>query len=364
MATPRFASALATDADFTTAVEHCATEVVDALEGAPDLALVFASPHHSQRFDELGRRVREATGAAQLVGCSGASIVAAEREIEGRPALSVLGVRAPKAEVRAVGLEARRAGDGFRIVPELEVGPGRAAILLVDPFTFPIQPYLAGLGQRFPGAEVVGGMASGGRAPGEHALWLGDETHDHGAVALLVGGGLEVRSAVSQGCRPVGDPLVVTACDGNAILKLRGRPATKVLIELLEALPERDRELFRRGPHVGLAMDATKSRFTASDLLVRNVIGLLPKDDGIAVGDDSVRVGMTVQFMLRDAASASDELAHVLSDRARAWGPHGAAEAGALLFTCGGRGSHLFGTRDHDARAIEEHLGPRLPLAG
>jgi small ligand-binding sensory domain FIST len=35
----------------------------------------------------------------------------------------------------------------------------------------------------------------------------------------------------------------------------------------------------------------------------------------------------------------------------------------ALLFTCNGRGSRLFGTPDHDVGVVEEVLGP-IPLAG
>ena len=39
------------------------------------------------------------------------------------------------------------------------------------------------------------------------------------------------------------------------------------------------------------------------------------------------------------------------------------AIAGALLFTCNGRGSHLFGTPDHDIQTVRRSIG-RLPVAG
>ena len=46
--------------------------------------------------------------------------------------------------------------------------------------------------------------------------------------------------------------------------------------------------------------------------------------------------------------------------QAQALGAEGAA--GALLFSCNGRGSHMFDVPDHDAAALEDALG--APAAG
>lgn len=358
----RFASALSTDPSARVALERCSATLLDRLDGPPDLAFLFASAQHAPAFDGLGALAIEATGARHLAGCSAGAVVGTGREVEDRPGLSVLGIRAPGLEVRSVALEARRTDEGFDVTPGLPLGPGDGLVLLGDPYTFPTQPWLQSVADELEGVDVAGGMASGGSGPGQHALWLDDRTCSHGALAIALGGDVRLHTAVSQGCRPVGEPLVVTAAQGNAVQKLRGQPAARVLFQVLEGLEERDRELFRRGPHVGLAIDATKSHFQAQDLLARNIVGLLPRNDAIAIGDDSVRVGMTIQFMLRDAASASDELTRILRERAAEWGRPDAA--GALLFTCGGRGAHMFRALSHDARAIEAELGPELPLAG
>ena len=73
----------------------------------------------------------------------------------------------------------------------------------------------------------------------------------------------------------------------------------------------------------------------------------------IAVGD-VMPVGTTVQFHLRDARTADEDL-HVLLK--------GHEADGALVFTCNGRGSRLFDEPHHDVRVLTDLLGP-VPLAG
>jgi small ligand-binding sensory domain FIST len=73
----------------------------------------------------------------------------------------------------------------------------------------------------------------------------------------------------------------------------------------------------------------------------------------LAIGE-RVDIGQTLQFHVRDAASADDDLRALLA------GEHA---DGALLFTCNGRGTHLFGVADHDTGVVDELLGP-VPLAG
>jgi small ligand-binding sensory domain FIST len=70
------------------------------------------------------------------------------------------------------------------------------------------------------------------------------------------------------------------------------------------------------------------------------------------------RVGQTIQFHVRDAATAGEDLqllldAQQLKDRPFA----------GLLFTCNGRGTRMFSDRNHDVAVIRDRLG-ELPLAG
>jgi small ligand-binding sensory domain FIST len=72
-------------------------------------------------------------------------------------------------------------------------------------------------------------------------------------------------------------------------------------------------------------------------------------------------VGQGLRLQARDADSADRNLREELSVRRMALG--GAAPAGALVFTCNGRGRDMFGVPDHDARALESRLDG-APAAG
>jgi small ligand-binding sensory domain FIST len=234
--------------------------------------------------------------------------------------------------------------------------PGAALLLLGEPFSFPADALLARLNDDRPGVPVVGGMASGAWEPGQNRLLLGAREIDAGAVAALVHGPVRVGSVVSQGCRPVGRPYVVTKAQRNVILELSGRPPLAQLADLLDALSPRERDQLRHGLHVGCVVNEYQQRFARGDFLVRNVVGADPDSGAIAIGD-WVRTGQTVQFHVRDEQSADEDL-RALAEAAAAGRP-----AGAHLFTCNGRGTRMFSQPDHDARVVRDALGD-IPLAG
>jgi small ligand-binding sensory domain FIST len=168
-----------------------------------------------------------------------------------------------------------------------------------------------------------------------------------------------VRALVSQGCRPFGRSYVVTRSQANFLFELGGRPPLNRLEEALESLSRPDRELASQGLHIGRVIDEYKSEHGPGDFLIRGVLGVDPQNGAMAVGD-RIEVGATVQFHVRDAATADDEL-RSLVEREVANLP--GKPAGALLFTCNGRGARLFGAPDHDAALITSLLGG-APLAG
>jgi small ligand-binding sensory domain FIST len=231
----------------------------------------------------------------------------------------------------------------------------QALVLLADPFSFPAEEVLSVLEQTHPGLPVIGGMASAGRGPGGNRLALGSAVRSSGAVGALLGPGIDVETVVSQGCRPFGHPLVVTKAEGNVIFELAGRPALERLVsQAHEALDEEELQLLESGGlHLGRVIDEHRDQFGAGDFLVRNVMGADRRSGAIAVGD-VVPVGTTVQFHLRDARTADEELHAVLQGRK--------ADA-ALLFTCNGRGTRLFEAPDHDVAVLTEELG-RIAVAG
>jgi small ligand-binding sensory domain FIST len=125
------------------------------------------------------------------------------------------------------------------------------------------------------------------------------------------------------------------------------------LQEIVHAATDEDRELMRDGLHVGLVVDEHRLDFGRGDFLVRNLLGVDQATGSLAISEQ-VDVGQTVQFHVRDATAADEDLRCLLS---------GVSGAAALLFTCNGRGTRLFPVPDHDATVVEEMLGT-VPLAG
>jgi small ligand-binding sensory domain FIST len=188
-------------------------------------------------------------------------------------------------------------------------------------------------------------------------LFLGPRELSQGAVAAVIQGHVRVHSVVSQGCRPIGKPFVITKAERNIVYELGGHPPLKLLQELYETLSPAEQQSMEQGVHLGRVTDVYKDAPSRGDFLVRNLIGVDRDSGAVAIGD-FVRPGQTVQFHLRDAASADEDLRELLASARDRFSPRG-----ALLFTCNGRGTRLFEAPHHDASAIRAQLG-EVPLAG
>ena len=230
--------------------------------------------------------------------------------------------------------------------------------MICDPFTFPAADLMAHLNQNVPGAMVMGGMASGGLAQRRSLLFRDDQVLTAGAVGAHLPGAA-VRPLVAQGCRPVGDPFTVTRADGGLIFELGGRPPLARLRELAATLPAREQELLARGRTWGWSSTSTRprpGRATSWSAALSAPIrrrGRWPWRARSRSGRPcSSTCGMLVRLMMICDGSWSGRPANPA-----------AARAGALLFTCTGRGSRMFGEPDHDAGLLAEMLGP-LPVAG
>jgi small ligand-binding sensory domain FIST len=356
-----YAAAHSRERPLRTAVERVCRDVAGQLSGArPDLTFVFATPHHLEHLESLAQQVCDLTGTRHLVGCSAEFIAGGSEEIEDEPGISLWSAVLPGAVLHPFHIEFEQTADGLVCTgfPD-EAGPGvRAMLLLGDPFTTAVDYIVERLAEDFPGVPLLGGMASAARRPGENRLCLDGATLDHGAVGVLVQGGPMIRSIVSQGCRPVGTPYVVTKAQQNVIFELGGRPPLAQFQELFASMPDRDRELVRNGLHVGIALDEYRDRFARGDFLISNVHGADKESGALAIGN-LVRTGQTVQFHVRDAETADEDLRQLVSAEI-AGRPRPQA---ALLFSCNGRGSRLFAEPHHDASTIRELCG-EIPLAG
>lgn len=345
---------LSTNPDGRAAAIEAAFEARGRLDETPNLAVVFASPHFSPHVESLLDAVHEAAGPETLIGCIAEGIVGGNHEVETEPAVSVwLGDLPARVETFNVDFDPDRGFIGFP-------GDARPLVMLCDPFTFPADVLLRGLNEAEKKPLVIGGMASGGSGPGQTRLFLDDQILSSGAVGASFGEGMEVLTVVSQGCKPVGQTFTVTKAEGNVIFELGGKPPVERIRHLYASLDPPAQQMLASGVLVGRVIDEYKADFTRGDFLVRGVIGADPECGAIAIGD-SVEVGETIQFHLRDAASAEEDLRETLAHAQQRLGER--TPAGALLFTCNGRGSRMFDVPNHDAGLVSDQLGG-LPLAG
>lgn len=329
--------------------------VLDRLGPSPDLAVLFLSPSLAGAAEDLAATVRSTLAPGVLVGATATTIIGGGREVEQGHAVALWAANV--GPCRAIRLETEVVEGGVRIrgvpAPDAQGGP-RTLVLLGDPYSLPLEALLAGMADDQPDLSIVGGMASGARGPGGNRLVLDDQVHRDGAVGVLLPPGATAHPLVSQGCRPVGEPMIVTRVDGPVLLELAGQPAIDQLLAVGRGLDDEDRAVFESGPQVGIVVDEGQPAFSTGDFLIRGIVGADPDRRGVAIGD-RVAVGTTVQFHLRDAVSADEELRRLLS-QADQEVPAG-RDRGALVFTCNGRGSTFFGRPDHDAELVSDLVG-------
>lgn len=336
------------------ATEHASDELAGE---APSLAVLLGSRSHASKAVDILDAVQEMAEPPALIGCVAQAVVAGRHEIEDDDAVAVWLASGLAAET--FQLDFVRTGSGGLITGHrFDRTAHDLHLLLPDPYTFPSSLLIEHLNTDLPATTVVGGVVSGGLTPGDTRLFRDREVTNSGVVGVRLSGAHAVP-IVSQGCRPIGDPYIVTGADGAVITELGGRPPLQRLREIIERLGPDEQELVSHGLQIGIVVDEHLAEPGRGDFLIRGLLGADASTGAIEIGE-IVEVGATVQFQVRDAVGADKDL-RVTVERAGAQLP--GRPVGALLFTCNGRGRRMFGVADHDASTIEDLLGG-IPLAG
>jgi small ligand-binding sensory domain FIST len=333
-------------------------------DGECHLAFVFFSPHFSSKIQSMIEIIHETLRPQTLIGCMGEGVIGNEKEIESLPGLALWGARNVQMDVVPFRLTANTNGEG----PSLEGWPAGLQskdrsytfFLFADPFSTPFDELFSLLTHHAPGSSAIGGIASGGTDVGESRLVLNRDIFQSGVVGVAVQGGVQIRTVVSQGCQPIGERFVVTKVDRNVIQELGGIPPLERLEATLKGLSEPEQQQAARGLQVGVAMDEHRSEFGQGDFLIRGLLGADRQSGSLAIAD-FVQEGQTIQFHVRDAQAASEDLQLLLS-KERVTHPD-CLPAGALLFSCNGRGQRFFKIPHHDVRVMQERMGA-IPIAG
>ena len=344
-----FGDGLGHGADLRQAARDAVGQALAGLAGHPDLAVVCISAQDPADAGPAGELAVELLGARAVIGCTAAGVLGAGRAVEGAGAVSVFTAVLPDVGLRTFHLEVMPSSEGVAVVglPERNADD-EVALLLSDPWSFPIDGFISRAATALLGLPIVGGVASGGQAAGSTRLWVDGRTVDRGAVGVLLAGS-GARALVSQGCRPVGPAMTVTAAAGNVVHTLAGVPAVEKVRQVLAGLPPDEQALASAGVQLGITADEYADD---SDYLVRAVLRTEPETGGLVVGE-LMQVGQTVRLQVRDADAADQGLRELLAGTP--------SSGGALLFSCTGRGAHLFGPTyggaGHDADVVRAGLG-------
>jgi small ligand-binding sensory domain FIST len=346
--------------------EHALREAIDDLNGfAPDLLFLFCGSAFVTDMPEMAVALWQAFRAPIVVGASGRGVIAQQREYEHDTAVALMGLSMPGAIISPVHLTHRSlegAIDTAAFQRRIGVLPAdvNGWLMFANPFRFDTQNAIATLTMAYPGISIAGGVAAPDLGSRQTALLVNGEAIFDGAAVLGIGGPFDVLPAVSHGCAPIGQPWTITSVEGDWIESIAGRPALELIEETLIAIPADQIDRIRRNLLVGLATDEYRSEFQRGDFLIRTIAGVDQPTGAIAIGARS-RVGQTVQFQMRDAATADLDLGYAL-DRLRQRA-NGSAPIALLAFAGQERGSAFFGSAHHDSLAIQRTF-PGIPTAG
>jgi small ligand-binding sensory domain FIST len=358
----RFASISVAEENIDRILSVVSKQILDQLGEHVDLALVFPSRHFVKHAAGLGVNLRRAIGARTMIGCCAEGVIGPRHEIEDEPAVAVVAAQLPGVELQPFHIAGPDLMDLARAPSRLhdyfEPAHGtNCFVMIADPFSTPMERILDSFNTMCEGVPIIGGLASAARQPGENRLFMNDTVMKDGLVGVGFNGPVQVDVIVSQGCKPIGPVFEVTDAKNNIIDALGGEPPMERLGALLEELDETDRALLRNGLFIGRAIDSGKETLGRGDFLVRGVLGADSQSGAIAIGD-VIQNGERVQFHLRDARTAREDLEMMLSPHAL-FGP----PSGAFLFSCNGRGTHLYEEPDGDISAINSFFSG-IDLAG
>ena len=324
------------------------------------LGLVFMAPAWFEHAAETLEVLRMHARIPLLVGCSGAGLISGGEEIETNPGLSVGLYHLPGAKLKACHLtqaNVEACGSTHYWPDHTGVSPGgtHAWLVFADPYRMDCEGWLRTWSESYASLPVTGGLASGTHAQQATQLYLDGEVFEEGVVAVSVGGDVTVEGLLSQGCTPIGDTWTITRAERNFIMQIANRPAYAVLADTFNKLTPQEQQKARGNLLVGLVTNEYQDEFHRGDFLIRNLLGADPASGMLAVGAFP-RTGQTMQFQRRDAQSSTEDLKVVL-DQARAR-LAGRPIYGGCLCSCNGRGKTLFSESNHDARLVQEHVGP------
>jgi len=340
-------------------------DLTDGLSGDFDMGVLFVSLNSQTDVQEIVNGLRKHTSIKNFLACTCAGIIGSSVEMEYQPAASIILSKLPGVVIQPfylnqIQLERLQRNEDWHNYFEVFPSENPVFLILPDPFLLDMNSFLNGINKAYPNCPIIGGLASGSSQPNGNTIILNNESYDNGVVGFILMGNFKVEMVVSQGCRPIGKTYIVTKARDNMIYEIAGKRFLDVLSSVVQQCLERDRLLMQEAVFIGIAMDEYKHEYKRGDFLIRGLMGIDRESDAGVIGD-LIRPGQTIQFHVRDAESATEDLHALLKFQQNH--VKNQKPKGALVFSCNGRGEHLFKEKNHDIEIIQHYLG-RVPAAG
>ncbi len=362
----KWISAISNSSILDTALTSCIDEITNGISANDvDVLFVFSSPDFQNDYSRMLSLLSAKFQNAHIFGCSAGGVIGGGIEIEQDVALSISAAYLPDVEINTFNIlssdlpDLDSGPDLWRQLLKTPVDPLPHFVILSDPFSFSTDNLIQGMDFAYPASVKIGGLASGASRPGMNSLFLGDKTIPSGAIGIAFSGNISIATIVAQGCKPIGDVMRITESEQNVLKSLNGQNPIVVLKSLYDSLDEDNQKLMQHSLFVGVVMDGFIDIPKHGDFLIRNIMGLDNASGFLTVGE-ILKEGQLVQFHLRDSKTSAEDLDSLLSEFAS---NDSSENAGALLFSCLGRGKYLYGVENYDSNVFQNNL-PGIPLSG
>jgi small ligand-binding sensory domain FIST len=335
-----FAQGHGADSDWRTAIAQCLEPLEDRTERGT-LGFVYLSDHFSPAAQDIVTVLRGRTGIDDWVGTAGIGIAAGRHQLFDTPSIAVMVADVPR--------------DRFALLPSADSPPPGFepwfGIVHANPQTPDLPDAVAALSERL-GGYWAGGIAASRAA---HPM-IARQVSDAALSGVAFSSEVEVLTALSQGCSPIGPMHEITRAEQNLIIELDGRTAFEVFSEEIGEILSRNLNRIPGYIFAGLPVAGADT----DDYMVRDIVGLDPQHGIVAIGAPA-EVGGRIMFCRRDGASAAEDMTAML-DRLESR-LKGRTPRGGLYYSCLGRGPNMFDADRTELDMIAERF-EGLPLTG
>lgn len=323
---------------------EAAKAVHDQLKAdAPDFLFVFSLIGYEQ--EDILDAVAETFNDVPMSGATYEGLIGRGYADEGMYGVQIVGLKSE--DVRLYNFQIPNAVEQpFEAGEEIgrravEVAQhGNRVLFLFPDFRMNVTRLFEGI-EKHCSLPFIGGT-SGDNLKFQRAYQFHDgQVAENACSAVLMVGDFELMTTVTHGSEPIGDPRVVTKCDGNIIYEIDGRPALDVASESMgEVITPENIILAITQMGVGFKTDASPDFLSPYN--VRAFHGFDFEDKSCQV-PTTVTEGSKIQFMRRDPVSVLN------SGRAGAKKLNGSLGSGARTpalvcqFDCAGRGKVIIG---------------------